>query len=102
MDARCRRSSTPSMRAPSTTSSSRNGPASSPTLPLQVTTADNDRHGPARAGLIYADSRGMLEDRIAALREANIYERQRYRHLVGLPVMLGEDDGDGATSRRRS
>src|SRR6266446_2179763 len=34
-------------------------------------------------GVIYADSRGMLRDRVSALREANIYEPQRYRHLVG-------------------
>ena len=35
----------------------------------------------------------MLEDRISSLRKANIYERQRYRHIVGLPVVLGEKDG---------
>ena len=35
----------------------------------------------------------MLRDRVAALREANIYERQSYRHLVGLPAILGEEDG---------
>ena len=40
-----------------------------------------------RGRLIYADSRGMLKDRVAALRKANIYERQRYRHIVGLPVV---------------
>ena len=34
-------------------------------------------------GVIYADSRSMLRDRVSALREANIYEAQRYRHLVG-------------------
>ena len=28
----------------------------------------------------------MLEDRVSALRKANIYERQRYRHIVGLPA----------------
>ncbi|HTE36263.1 MAG TPA: aromatic-ring-hydroxylating dioxygenase subunit beta, partial [Reyranella sp.] len=44
-------------------------------------------------GLIYADTRGMLEDRISSLRKVNIYERQRYRHIVGLPVVLGEKDG---------
>jgi 3-phenylpropionate/cinnamic acid dioxygenase small subunit len=43
---------------------------------------------------MYADSRGMLQDRVAALREANIYERQSYRHLVGLPAILGEKGGD--------
>ena len=35
----------------------------------------------------------MLEDRVAALREANIFERQAYRHLVGLPARTGETDG---------
>ena len=35
----------------------------------------------------------MLTDRVTALREANIYERQGYRHLVGLPAILGETDG---------
>ena len=29
----------------------------------------------------------MLKDRVAALRQANIYERQSYRHIVGLPVV---------------
>jgi len=58
----------------------------------KVTTADNHEKG-YQAGLIYADSRAMLEDRIAALREANIYERQRYRHILGLPLITGEADG---------
>jgi 3-phenylpropionate/cinnamic acid dioxygenase small subunit len=35
----------------------------------------------------------MLQDRVAALREANIYERQAYRHLVGLPALRPGDDG---------
>ena len=50
----------------------------------KVTTAENVAQG-LEAGLIWADSRGMLQDRISALRKANIYERQRYRHIVGLP-----------------
>ena len=29
----------------------------------------------------------MLTDRVAALREANIYERQSYRHIVGMPAL---------------
>ena len=57
-----------------------------------VTTAENHRRGYA-AGVVYADSQGMLRDRVAALRQANIYERQTYRHLVGLPAILGESDG---------
>ena len=57
-----------------------------------ITSADNHRHG-MPVGLIYADSKGMLKDRVAALREANVYERQSYRHVVGLPAILGERDG---------
>ncbi len=52
----------------------------------KITTADNHRRGYA-AGLVYADSRAMLTDRVAALREANIYERQSYRHIVGMPAL---------------
>jgi 3-phenylpropionate/cinnamic acid dioxygenase small subunit len=52
----------------------------------KITSADNYRRG-LPAGLVYADSRGMLKDRVTALREANIYERQAYRHLVGLPAI---------------
>ena len=59
----------------------------------KITTADNYRRG-LELGLVYADSKGMLKDRVAALREANVYERQRYRHLVGLPSILGEENGE--------
>ena len=58
----------------------------------KITSADNYRRG-LEAGLVYADSRGMLQDRVTALREANIYERQSYRHLIGLPAIVGEADG---------
>ena len=58
----------------------------------KVTTADNVEKG-LEGGLIYADTRGMLEDRISSLRKVNIYEGQRYRHIVGLPVVLGEEAG---------
>jgi anthranilate 1,2-dioxygenase small subunit len=57
----------------------------------KITSADNYRKG-FPAGIVYADSRGMLEDRVAALRDANIYERHTYRHLVGLPAILGETE----------
>jgi anthranilate 1,2-dioxygenase small subunit len=64
----------------------------------RITTAENHRQGYA-AGLIWADSRGMLEDRVAALREANIYERHSYRHVLGLPLLEEEGpDGDGVRS----
>jgi 3-phenylpropionate/cinnamic acid dioxygenase small subunit len=43
------------------------------------------------AGLVYCDSRGMLEDRIRALREANKYNIHNDRHLIGLPRIAGAD-----------
>ena len=58
----------------------------------KVTTAENVAQG-MESGVMYADSRAMLQDRVSALRTANIYERQRYRHIVGLPAVLGESDG---------
>jgi len=47
----------------------------------RITSAENYEAG-RPLGLIYATSRNMLKDRVSALREANIYEPQRYRHLV--------------------
>jgi 3-phenylpropionate/cinnamic acid dioxygenase small subunit len=41
-------------------------------------------------GLIHATSRKILKDRVSALREANIYEAQRYRHLVSSIKLLKE------------
>jgi 3-phenylpropionate/cinnamic acid dioxygenase small subunit len=49
-----------------------------------VTTAENFERG-LPLGIIYATSRAMLRDRVRSLREANVYEAQRYRHIVGLP-----------------
>ena len=54
-----------------------------------VTSAESDADGLPH-GVIYADSRGMLKDRVSALREANIYEQQRYRHVVG-PIRIEEE-----------
>ena len=51
-----------------------------------ITSAESDADGLPH-GVIYADSRGMLRDRVSALREANIYEQQRYRHVVG-PIRI--------------
>jgi len=58
----------------------------------KVTTADNHAKG-YQAGIIYADTQAMLIDRVSALREANIYERQRYRHILGLPLIAPQTDG---------
>jgi 3-phenylpropionate/cinnamic acid dioxygenase small subunit len=56
----------------------------------KITSAENLRRG-YQAGIVYADSRAMLRDRVVALRTANIYERQSYRHIIGVPV-LGAGD----------
>ncbi len=53
----------------------------------RITSAENEANG-LPVGLFFADSRGMLQDRVSALREANIYEPQRYRHLISAPLLL--------------
>ena len=57
----------------------------------RVTSAENFEAG-MPLGLIHATSRNMLKDRVSALREANIYEPQRYRHLVS-SIKIVEDRG---------
>jgi 3-phenylpropionate/cinnamic acid dioxygenase small subunit len=47
----------------------------------RVTSAENYEAG-LPIGLMYATSQNMLRDRVSALRQANIYEPQRYRHLI--------------------
>lgn len=58
----------------------------------KITTAANHREG-LEAGIVFANSRGMLTDRVSALREANIYERHTYRHMLGVPAILAQDEG---------
>ena len=57
----------------------------------RVTSAENYEAG-MPLGLIHATSRNMLKDRVSALREANIYEPQRYRHLVSAIKTVEERD----------
>ncbi len=57
----------------------------------RITSAENYEAG-LPMGLIYATSRNMLKDRVSALREANIYEPQRYRHLVSSIKLLAEQE----------
>src|ERR1043165_7096259 len=59
----------------------------------KVTTADNFKNG-YEAGIIFADSKAMLIDRIQALRQANIYEKQAYRHILGLPNVTKNGSGE--------
>lgn len=56
----------------------------------KITTADNHGQG-LEAGVVFANSRAMLVDRITSLREANVYERHAYRHLLGPPWIKSQD-----------
>ena len=47
----------------------------------RITTLENHKQGLPLC-LVQADSPAMMRDRIAALRHANIYEAQSYRHTV--------------------
>lgn len=62
----------------------------------KITTAANHREG-LEAGIVFANSHGMLVDRVSALREANIYERHSYRHILGVPSILSQNE-DGVRS----
>ena len=46
-----------------------------------------------RHGIIYCASRGMVEDRVMAMRRANIFEPHRYRHIVGPARLVKVADG---------
>lgn len=56
----------------------------------RITTLHNHERK-MEAGLVYADSRQMLADRVLSLRQANVYEAQRYRHLLGLPRIVAQE-----------
>ncbi|HEY7577306.1 MAG TPA: aromatic-ring-hydroxylating dioxygenase subunit beta [Acetobacteraceae bacterium] len=49
-------------------------------------------------GILYCGSRAMMEDRVRALRTANIYEPHAYRHLLGRPRFEEQDDGFAVAS----
>jgi 3-phenylpropionate/cinnamic acid dioxygenase small subunit len=63
----------------------------------RVTTADNFEKGLPLA-LIYATSRAMLRDRVRSLRDANVYEAQRYRHVIG-PALIRAQSGSEVHAR---
>jgi 3-phenylpropionate/cinnamic acid dioxygenase small subunit len=63
-----------------------------------VTTADNLAQG-MPLGMIYATSRAMLRDRVRSLRQANVYEAQRYRHMIAPPVI---ERGEGGLVRAQT
>jgi anthranilate 1,2-dioxygenase small subunit len=64
------------------------------TCAYQIVPRENYQRG-LPAGLVFCDSRAVLEDRIRALREANKYNIHSDRHLIGLPRIVGQE-GDAA------
>jgi len=58
----------------------------------RITSAENFEAG-LPLGIVYATSKAMLVDRVMALRKANIYEPQRYRHLIGALKIGAAEDG---------
>ncbi|UUX94493.1 aromatic-ring-hydroxylating dioxygenase subunit beta [Aquabacterium sp. J223] len=57
-----------------------------------ITSHENHVRGLA-AGIVWCDNQGMLKDRVSGLREANIYERHRYRHVLSMPATV-QPEGD--------
>ena len=47
------------------------------------------------ASLLYCRGQGMLHDRIAALRRANVYEPHLYRHLVAGTRLIRQESAGG-------
>ena len=56
----------------------------------KIVSAENYEQG-LPLGVIDCDSRAMLRDRITALREANVYEEHRYRHILSTTLIKAED-----------
>jgi 3-phenylpropionate/cinnamic acid dioxygenase small subunit len=62
----------------------------------RITTSENEERG-LPLPVLYAEGRAMLRDRIASLRHANIYEPQRYRHIIS-SVLVEPLDASRASS----
>ena len=58
----------------------------------RVTTRENvEANRPI--GIVLCEGRGMMDDRIKALKIANIFESHTFRHIVGRPVVEPEFEG---------
>ena len=56
----------------------------------RITTAENEARG-LPLSVLYAEGRAMMRDRIQSLRHANIYEPQRYRHMISAVLLEASD-----------
>jgi anthranilate 1,2-dioxygenase small subunit len=59
----------------------------------RIATAENEERG-LPLPVLSAEGRGMMRDRIQSLRHANIYEPQRYRHMVSAVVVEKASAGE--------
>jgi 3-phenylpropionate/cinnamic acid dioxygenase small subunit len=57
----------------------------------RIATAENEERG-LPLPVLYAEGRAMMRDRVQSLRHANIYEPQRYRHIVSSILLDKIDD----------
>jgi anthranilate 1,2-dioxygenase small subunit/terephthalate 1,2-dioxygenase oxygenase component beta subunit len=62
----------------------------------RIATAENEARG-LPLPVMSAEGRGMMRDRIQSLRHANIYEPQRYRHMISAVLVEKASEG-GARS----
>jgi anthranilate 1,2-dioxygenase small subunit len=62
-----------------------------PCLYRIVSRRDHEENRPI--GVWHCDTRGMLEDRVSALREVNVFGPHAYRHVIGPTEILEHRDG---------
>lgn len=58
----------------------------------QITTRENEAAG-YPIGIMLCEGRGMMEDRVLALKTANVYEPQTCCHITGRPDVVQESAG---------
>ena len=58
----------------------------------RIATAENEERG-LPLSVLYAEGKAMMRDRIQSLRHANIYEPQRYRHMISSVLVEPADAG---------
>lgn len=58
----------------------------------QITTRENFEAG-YPIGIMLCEGRGMMEDRVLALKTANVFEPHTYCHIVGRPELHEESPG---------
>lgn len=63
----------------------------------RIATAENEARG-LPLPVVYCEGRAMLRDRVQSLRHANIYEPQRYRHMLSSVLIEAAGDVIQSTS----